>query len=101
LNCRFNCELQTFRVAGYPGAVEAERRAKLIGNNNAAKSETIRELIPPSFNANKEQNKTRQIAAETFNTNSNYISQAAKLKESNPTVFAQVNAVFFVCIARF
>lgn len=88
-------------------AVEAEAKRKMaaakIGNENANKEKTITQLIAPSFSANqppqliapvviakKEENETRQKAAELFNTNRTYISEAQKLKDTAPEVFDQV-----------
>lgn len=77
-------------------AVEVDRRAKIAHvqtvNNSKSNNFQTTQLIAPSENENKEQNETRQIIAETFNTNRTYVSQAAKLKETNPEAFEQVKS---------
>lgn len=78
-------------------AVEAEKRKKQIGNENAKKEKTECQLIDTSFPAEerkkpepKQPERVTQKAAETFNTNRTYISEAIKLKDTAPEVFEQV-----------
>ena len=51
-------------------AVEQERRAKLMGNNNAAKEKTECQLIDTSFQAPE---RVTSKAAALFNTNRTYV----------------------------
>lgn len=75
--------------------VEQERRRKISERENVANQYTQKvemgELIPPSANTKKEQNKTRTILAGMFNTNPRYIDQANRLKETDPETFELVS----------
>jgi DNA modification methylase len=74
--------------------VEKERREKLSKHqtdNNSNSKQTV-QLIVPSETKKDNSKLTDTKIAETFNTNRTYISEATKLKETNPEVFEQVKA---------
>lgn len=80
-------------------AVEADRRKKIaerenVANQHTAKAETC-QLIDTTAKKpepTKQPERVTQKAAETFNTNRTYISEAIKLKEERPEVFEQVKS---------
>jgi N6-adenosine-specific RNA methylase IME4 len=63
---------------------EIQRRQKISESRSGV--ETV-QLIAPS---QKEENKVRTQLANTFNTNKTYISDAQKIKNTNPEVFEQI-----------
>jgi len=74
--------------------VEKERRAKQA-ETQAETKRAVGELIPPQPNRDetkKEAAKARTKIAETFGTNSRYISDAKRLKEENPEAFEKIKA---------
>lgn len=70
-------------------AVERGKAEKMAGNNNAAKEKTECQLIDTSFQIPE---RVTSKAAALFNTNRTYVSEAAKLRESNPEVFEAVKS---------
>jgi hypothetical protein len=73
-------------------AREAEEERKRKQKENAANQHTEpsgKKLPQPS---NPDANKTATKAAELFNTNRTYVSQAVKMKEKAPDVFEKVKA---------
>lgn len=77
-------------MAALSAAVEAERRKKQAETQSETMKKPITQLVAPQVPSKKAENETRQKAAEVFNTNRTYISEAAKLKEEKPEVFEQV-----------
>jgi hypothetical protein len=67
-------------------AVEAERRRKQAETQSETMKKPIPQLVAPQVPSKKSENETRQKAAEIFNTNRTYISEAQKLKEEKQTV---------------
>jgi len=65
--------------------VERDRRAKI---SEARKAETGQLIAQSDFE--NEQNKTRTKAAEIFNTNRTYVTEAQRLRIEKPEVFEQV-----------
>lgn len=76
-------------------AVESERKRKIAeqmqGNENRKETKQIAQLIVESESPQKKERiESKQKAAELFNTNRTYISEAQKLKDTAPEVFEQV-----------
>ena len=63
--------------------IEEERRKKI----SAARQNEMAEKIPPS---KKQENEVRTKLAETFGTNSRYVSDAQRFKKEKPEVFEQI-----------
>jgi N6-adenosine-specific RNA methylase IME4 len=82
-------------LAAIRAAVESEARLKISARENVGNQYTKvqqRQLIDAVPKKKDNATRTDAIAADTFNTNRTYISQAAKLKESKPEVFEQVKS---------
>jgi len=77
-------------------AVEAERRRKIAERENVANQHSVKvetcQLIDttPKKPEPKQPERVTQKAAEVFNTNRTYVTEARKLKEERPEVFEQV-----------
>jgi N6-adenosine-specific RNA methylase IME4 len=82
-------------LKGIAEAVESERKRKIAeqmqGNENRKETKQIAQLIVESESPQKKERiESKQKAAELFNTNRTYISEAQKLKDTAPEVFDQV-----------
>lgn len=74
-------------------SIEAERRRKIAERENVANQHTEKVQTPQLIAESpikKEIIETRQKAAEMFNTNRTYISEAQKIKNTAPEVFEQI-----------
>jgi N6-adenosine-specific RNA methylase IME4 len=78
-------------LAAIAEAVEAERRKKQAETQSETKKEGLSDnKLTHSPRPEKQPERVTQKAAEIFNTNRTYISEAQKLKEEKPEVFEQV-----------
>lgn len=81
-------------LRGIAEAVEAERRKKQAETQSETKKKELSDNklthSPAIKNESKQPERVAQKAAELFNTNRTYISEAQKLKDTAPEVFEQV-----------